>query len=128
MTPKLIIIRAGGSLADPPEIRDMEPIGPDFGEVQKALDMLRGLLDNDDLEHVPLFDTISIDGKREQCVAFCGEHGKIDGKPVNRRATVIWRRSITEHPDHPLMARLARDWLAGTVVVLIGDTKFLETL
>jgi hypothetical protein len=76
----MIIYRAAGSLADPPIVADIDQ------ELPWLLDRLRDILD-DDIEQVPLFDSIVIDGRRQRCVAFCGEHGKLNALPiVNRRA------------------------------------------
>jgi len=122
MIGKLIVYHARASLGEPPEIREMAGAPLPF-----MLNVLQALVE-DDIEQVPLFDSITIGGKREPCVALCGEHGKDKGLPVNRRATLIWRYCIREHASNPLAALAAQDVLVGTVVVLTGDREFMESL
>jgi len=126
MKGKLHIFRARGALTDAPEIRDIEVWPGD----QLMLTTLRGILE-DDLEPVPHFDTVKLADKIVPCVALCGEHGKLEGKPTNRRATLLWRYALHRHEDPMISAAVwlsHDDVLAGTVVVLTGDPEFLTSL
>jgi len=126
MSGKLHIYHARGALTDPPEVREVEtPNGWD--QVEKLMTTLRGILE-DDLEQVPLFDTVQMGGEIVRCVALCPEHGKDERKPTNRRATLLWRYALTHHSDQPMARAAAADVLAGTVVILTGDREFLASL
>lgn len=65
------------------------------------------------IEIVPFFTT----WQGEPCVVFCNENGKLDGLPVNRRATAIWWQ-LYPTSDH----------LVGDVAVVMGDEEFLREL
>lgn len=67
------------------------------------------------IELVPLFE--SYDDKH--CVAFCNEEGKLNGLPVNTRATKLWHDQV----DFQLS-----DVLVGSVVVCHGDDEFMAAL
>ena len=71
-----------------------------------------------DIEVVPFFARYK--GKR--CVAFCDEHGKLDGLPVNQRATKLW------YDQTPLGPYIHPDVLVGPVVIITGDRALLEAL
>ena len=130
MNGKLIIYEASGSIADPPSIVEL-PDGIDaFGTELEVLATLRGII-GDDIEQVPFFNSITIASEPQPCVALCGEHGKLDDKPVNRRATMIWRANLERQMESPVgMLRVMAldDVLNGTVVVLTGDDEFMESL
>jgi hypothetical protein len=51
------------------------------------------------------------------CVAFCNEEGKILELPVNKEATMAWRRCMP-----------TSDILHGDVLIVSGDREFMETL
>ncbi len=42
------------------------------------------------IETVPLFDSY----KDKPAVAFCHEEGKLEGRPVNKTATAMWRDAL----------------------------------
>ena len=69
-----------------------------------------------DIETVPFFTTY----KGEIAVAFCNEHGKLDGLPVNRRATALW------YAQEPRF--IGRDHLVGPVVIVTGDRALMRRL
>ena len=128
MKGKMLIYRAAGSLADPPEIRAIHAVD-DWSNAEANMDALRRIVE-DDLEVVPLFDTIMSNDRAMPCVAFCGEHSKFNRHPPNRRATLLWRSAIAAHDDMPPQMReyVARDVLVGTVVILTGDPEFMGLL
>lgn len=77
-----------------------------------------------DIEIVPGF----IRYQGEPCVAFCNEHGKglgppingmLNGMPINQRATVLWFRQLSRHPE---------DYLVGPVVIITGDRELRGAL
>jgi|SRR5215471_2019351 len=85
------------------------------------LDELRNAV-HGDLEAVPYFNSIAYGGVVFDCVAFCNEHGKLNGAEHNIAATLLWQRSQAR-------ARVdVRDMLVGPVVVLFGDREFRESL
>jgi hypothetical protein len=55
--------------------------------------------------------------KGEQCVVFGDEDGKIKGKPINTKATDLWRKQ-----------GILGDVLVGDIVVVIGDRGFMNAL
>jgi hypothetical protein len=67
------------------------------------------------IEKVPMFDTW--DGKT--CVCFCNEEGKLNSLPLNQVATNAW--------FHQNLGAIS-DVLVGDVVILTGDTEFMESL
>ena len=87
-----------------------------------SLDMLQAAVGGN-IETVPYFDRISIDGKQRKCVAFCNEEGKLHGLPVNSVATTMW--AIYAH-DHGVIK--LNDVLCGPVVIVTGDNELLEAL
>ena len=54
---------------------------------------------------------------RHPCVAYCDEEGKIKDKPVNKEATMTWRRLTP-----------TSDILVGDVLIVSGDSEFMEAL
>lgn len=66
-----------------------------------------------DIETVPYFTRY----QGEPCVAFCNEAGKLDGLPVNRRATILW------HGQRPI-----NDYLVGPIVIVTGDKALMRAL
>ena len=66
---------------------------------------------------------------RVKCVAYCNEHSKIDGLPRNEVATLAWREALQRKRSEVFYGknqyRDDRDYLAGTVVVVIGDAWFM---
>jgi hypothetical protein len=67
-----------------------------------------------DIETVPHFNRY----QGEPCVAFCNEAGKLDGLPVNHRATAHW---------YAIAGRVA-DVLVGPVVIVTGDKQLMRKL
>jgi hypothetical protein len=56
----------------------------------------------------------------EPCIAFCDEEGKLNGLPVNERATALW---------HMLEPRFIRqDVLVGPIVIITGDQELMRAL
>jgi hypothetical protein len=58
--------------------------------------------------------------KGEPCVAFCNEEGKLNGLPINFRATALW------HAQEPRF--IGRDVLVGPIVIVTGDRELMEEL
>jgi hypothetical protein len=77
-------------------------------------------------ELVPHFDAIKVNGEWRRCVAFCNEHGKLNGLAFNVSATAFWLEAIARNRrgDHPLIA----DYLVGPVVVVMGDDDLMRQL
>jgi hypothetical protein len=63
------------------------------------------------IEQVPLFDSFN----GQPCAAFCDEHGKMKGYPVNQLATLLWT------------AR-GQDYLVGDVAVVYGPADLMAEL
>jgi hypothetical protein len=74
------------------------------------------------IEAVPYFS--QFEGK--DCVVFCNENGKLEGLPLNLRATVAWDVGMGG-----AMARGGRamsDVLCGDIIVITGDPELLGEL
>jgi len=65
------------------------------------------------IEIVPFFST----WHGERCVVFCNEHGKLNGLPMNVRATAFW---LQQYPTS--------DYLVGDVAIVTGDEEFFTEL
>ncbi len=76
------------------------------------------------LEVVPYFDTLSIDGDRKPCRAFCNEEGKLRRLDLNVTATQLWRDALTFQG----LAGAVDDVLVGPVVIVFGDEQFMRQL
>ena len=87
----------------------------------------------------PLANTVVGDPTRPfvSCVAYCNEHGKLNGDVTNTRATIEWDfglRQLRDRYNNPVFpsglvdprSGGPSDYLVGTVVVVIGDTEFME--
>lgn len=75
-----------------------------------------------DIEAVPGFNVIQHRGLRHKCVAFCNEHGKQKGLPVNHYATVLWALQWNSARGE------LRDRLVGPVVIIYGDAELMAEL
>ena len=71
------------------------------------------------IELVPDFDVF---GDQKGVVAFCNEEGKLNGLPVNAKATEAWAKSVGT-----TVADLG-DELLGDVVIVSGDDAFMAAL
>lgn len=58
----------------------------------------------------------------ESCVAFCNEDGKLNGLPINMRATEIWADNF-KIESHQL-----GDVLVGKVAIVTGDNELMEAI
>jgi hypothetical protein len=78
------------------------------------------------IELVPYLDHIDYDGKREPCLAFCNEHGKLEQQAFNRAATEIWEKAV----GAALRDRSGnyKDFLVGRIIILFGDAEFMAAL
>jgi hypothetical protein len=77
------------------------------------------------IEAIPFFLTILCHGCERACVAFCNDRGKLDELAMNETATALWAQAVRrEHHDPAVIS----DYLAGPVVVLLGDPEFLGAL
>jgi len=68
------------------------------------------------IEAVPYWH--SFNGAR--CVAFCNEEGKLNKLPLNVKATALWLNYVPHMLGH--------DVLVGDVIILTGDSEFMEAL
>ena len=94
---------------------------PSLEEITKAV--------GGDFELVPGFDSIIYHGVVMTCRALCDEHGKIEGRPINRLATIEWQLALHRSGhDGLLKDDDLRDWLVGSVAVLFGDAEFMRAL
>jgi hypothetical protein len=84
-------------------------------EAGQVLDLVREALD-DYLELVPRF----VRYRGHPCVAFCGEHGKINRLELNPLATDLWRVQVA--------IQLFTDFLVGPVVIIYGPPGFMRAL
>jgi hypothetical protein len=112
----MITIRPGN---DTPSVMQFSR-APTLGEIQNAV--------GGDIEVVPGFKTIVYCGVVMDCVAFCIEHGKLSGLPINLRATVEWEIALHRIGTGLLKNDAVTDWLVGPVVVLFGDKEFMREL
>ncbi len=78
------------------------------------------------LESIPYFNKVYDEGEIHNCVAFCNQHGKINGEPSNSTATLMWFKSFTEITKQP--AEALDDYIAGNVVILYGDDEFMNNI
>lgn len=81
-----------------------------------ALEDLQAGIGGGYIEVVPYFD--HYEGR--PCVAFCNENGKLDGMPVNERATALW------YAMEPRF--MGRDHLVGPIVIITGDRALMRSL
>jgi hypothetical protein len=72
-------------------------------------------LDGGDLEIIPHFNRY--DG--QQCVVFGDEEAKLKNLPFNKIATELW---------HTILGFPAKDYLAGPIIVIVGDEELLSSL
>lgn len=84
---------------------------------------MRAALGGGYLERIPYFTRFEFGGEFHDCVAFCDEHGKIRGLPLNERATAAWLLAQAGNLPDPI-----NDVLVGPVLVIIGDEEFMEAL
>jgi len=59
--------------------------------------------------------------KRTPCVAFCNEEGKLQGLPLNIKATELWANSGA-------FKHILSDVLCGDVIVITGDEELMRSL
>src|SRR5262245_9584550 len=73
------------------------------------------------IEAIPFFDTVDINGGDgvQRCVAFCNEHGKLNGLPFNPTADFLYKQALDR------AGIKLRDMLVGSVVVIVGDDELL---
>jgi len=75
-----------------------------------------------------MFETIDRHGRVCDCVAFCEGDGKTKGRAVNAVATMLWdlalRRAQIGNGLRDSEGRV-RDYLAGDVIVVVGDAELL---
>jgi hypothetical protein len=128
----MIIYDAAVAVDAPPDIKRLDG-PPSYRTLHDVVD--------DGLERVGFFNSIVINGEPCACVAFCGEHGKQRELPVNSAATIQWSAAVNREIAHLDARALLRpqpvfsvrhgqwlDYLAGTVVVLVGDKDFMQAI
>jgi NADH:ubiquinone oxidoreductase subunit D len=74
------------------------------------------------IEGVPYFDQLRMNGATIKCAAFCNEHGKLEGMPVNAAAQSLWVTEL-ERQRIPI-----DDVLVGPVAIVYGDEEFMAEL
>lgn len=72
------------------------------------------------------FDTITQDGTVSLCYAFCDEQARYRERPLNRAATTLWSQALVRRFGAG-QAELP-EVLLGSVVVITGDSEFMEAL
>jgi hypothetical protein len=72
------------------------------------------------------FDTVTQDGTISLCYAFCDEQARHRARPQNRQATTLWSQALVRRFGAG-QAELP-EVLLGSVVVITGDSEFLEAL
>lgn len=94
---------------------------PQLDELQEAV--------GGNIEHVPYFDEVEYGGKRYACAAFCHEEGKLNGQPMNLRATQMWEKAL-KRKELTLYNRSGGmdDHLVGTICVVYGDDELMREL
>lgn len=70
------------------------------------------------IERVPQFDTY----EGEPCVVWCDEEGKLKGKPINDRATMLWANCLN------IDLYAMQDVLVGDICIVQGDAAFMRAL
>jgi Domain of unknown function (DUF3846) len=80
------------------------------------------------IEIVPWFDTIELEGVVRRCVAYRNEDGKLNGEPINDRATELWEQALRQASSPNHRAPQLYDVLVGTVVTIMGDRELMEAL
>lgn len=98
-----------------------------------TLDWLKAAVGDGFIEVVPGFTTLTVAGvplRQVACVAFCNEHGKLNGLPFNRVATELWETALADQGSRLRDAATGRwlDYLVGPIVVLYGDADFMAAL
>lgn len=76
------------------------------------------------IEVVPRWNRFLWGGAERDCVAFCNEHGKLNGMKLNLPATVQWWLCLQHHHGF----QNCHDQLFGPVAVVIGDYELLKQL
>ena len=123
MMGRMIIIEPGGSLDDPPEVIRVLTQRPAVTDLRAAVD--------GDLEIVPHWTSIIINGEPCTCVAFCDENAKRPDRhiPMNQRATMLWEGCLNRQGRSLINAHGNWiDYLVGPVVIITGDRELLEAL
>ena len=78
------------------------------------------------IELVPMFDSVEHHGAVHDCIAYCNEEGKLEERPPNHRATMMWDRALIRRHPGAVERRREHDFLIGHVVVLYGDEEFMN--
>jgi hypothetical protein len=89
-----------------------------------TLEMLKDGIGGGYIAPVPYFTSIMHEGELRECRAFCDEDGKRKQLAMNVEATKLWdiaMRAATRCGCSP-------DFLVGQVVVVMGDSEFMEAL
>lgn len=71
------------------------------------------------IEAVPYFDKFMWEKKKQSCVAFCNEEGKLLDLPINHRATFFWLNAKSAPID---------DVLVGDIAIVLGDEEFMKRI
>ena len=85
------------------------------------------------IEDVPCFNSISYEGVVHRCVAFCRDHGKDHGLPLNAWATALWHSALRRQGYERGLRRedgTVADRLVGNVVVVFEEkaSRIVTTL
>lgn len=87
-------------------------------EIQDAVGGPIGFISN--------FDTVNQEGTISLCYAFCDEQARHRKRPQNRKATTMWSQALVRRFGAG-QAELP-EVLLGSVVVITGDSEFMEAL
>src|SRR5262245_54917369 len=94
-----------------------------------TLDVLKAVI-GAGFEQVAGFTSVAYENAIVDCIALCDKDGKAKGFAVNNAATNAWDRALRRTGFDGLLRAngLLADWLAGPVVVLLGDDEFMAAL
>lgn len=105
MKGKMYIIRPDGTGSS----RELSA-APELEELQEAVEGY--------IELVPFFTVF----RKEECVAFCNEQGKLEGLGFNESATELWAEAM-KFQGFPL-----NDVIMGPIVIITGDDELMGAL
>lgn len=93
-----------------------------------TLDELRSAVEGD-IQLIPEFACMRVDGVDYEVVAFCNEEARIEGRPDNQMANHIYSRAIAVERGLTADVQIDPQWrLVGPVVVVWGDDEFMNAL
>lgn len=83
---------------------------------------------NGDVQLVPEFSCMRVDGEDVTIVAYCNENARFEGAAQNVGATYIYERALQIERNDPTLT-LDPQWrLVGPIMVVWGDDEFMSEL